>query len=59
VEVEDQGGPWTEREPSDEHGRGLVLVAALAGEGNWTIGSGTVPGSRVVWVLLDWPQEGR
>jgi two-component sensor histidine kinase len=54
LEVEDQGGAWVEREPGDDHGRGLVLVAALAGDGNWTVEDGTAPGTRVVWVWLDW-----
>jgi two-component sensor histidine kinase len=54
LEVEDQGGPWTERQAGD-HGRGLVLVAALAGDGNWVIENGNTPGTRVVWVWLDWP----
>jgi two-component sensor histidine kinase len=57
LEVEDQGGAWVEREPSDDRGRGLVIVAALAGDDNWTIDDGTAPGSRVVWVWLDWDRE--
>src|SRR5712691_5262059 len=40
LEVEDQGGPWTEREPDDERGRGLAMVASLAGDGNWVIEGG-------------------
>jgi anti-sigma regulatory factor (Ser/Thr protein kinase) len=55
LEVEDQGGPWVEKEPDEEHGRGLAMVAALAGEGNWTVDDGSTPGTRVVWVWLDWP----
>ncbi len=54
LEVEDQGGPWVEREPDEERGRGLAMVAALAGEGNWAIKAGEAPGTRVVWVRLDW-----
>lgn len=54
LEVEDQGGPWFERQAND-HGRGLVLVAALAGDGNWVVENGNAPGTRVVWVWLDWP----
>jgi serine/threonine-protein kinase RsbW len=57
LEVEDQGGPWMERDPGDEHGRGLMLVAALAGDGNWTVEDGTAPGTRVIWVWLDWPGQ--
>ena len=54
LEVEDQGGPWVQKEPDEEHGRGLAMVAALAGEGNWTVEDGSTPGTRVVWVRLDW-----
>jgi anti-sigma regulatory factor (Ser/Thr protein kinase) len=57
LEVEDQGGPWVARDPDEEHGRGLALVVALAGNENWTIESGSTPGTRVVWVWLDWPAE--
>jgi anti-sigma regulatory factor (Ser/Thr protein kinase) len=58
LEVEDQGGLWSERPSGDDHGRGLVIVGALAGEGNWTIDDGETPGTRVVWVWLDWPATG-
>lgn len=54
LEVEDQGGPWVDKGPDDEHGRGLALVDALAGEDNWLIDAGATPGTRVVWVWLDW-----
>jgi hypothetical protein len=54
LEVEDLGGPWIEREPDEESGRGLDLVTALAGEGNWAVENGSVPGTRLVWVRLDW-----
>jgi anti-sigma regulatory factor (Ser/Thr protein kinase) len=54
LEIEDQGGPWIDREPSEERGRGLALVAYLAGEGNWVVQDGGTPGTRVVWVRLDW-----
>jgi two-component sensor histidine kinase len=54
VEVEDQGGPWVERKPGEERGRGLAMVAAIAGDGNWAIEAGEAPGTRVVWVQLDW-----
>ena len=56
LEVEDQGGPWIERKPGDDHGRGLVLVSALAGDGNWTVEDGDTPGTRVVRAWLDWPE---
>jgi len=35
VEVTDRGGRWTADEHDDEHGRGLAIVAAIAGDGNW------------------------
>jgi hypothetical protein len=57
LEVEDQGGPWVEKEPDEEHGRGLALVAALAGDGNWTVDDGDTPGTRVVWVWFDWQRD--
>jgi anti-sigma regulatory factor (Ser/Thr protein kinase) len=57
LEVEDQGGSWIEQDPDDEHGRGLALVAYLAGEGNWTIEDGSTPGTRVVRARLDWTAQ--
>jgi serine/threonine-protein kinase RsbW len=58
VEVEDHGGNWTAREDQDdEHGRGLAIVAAIAGDGNWGIESGNTPRNCVVWARLDWHQE--
>jgi anti-sigma regulatory factor (Ser/Thr protein kinase) len=57
LEVEDEGGHWVKRNPDEEHGRGLAIVAALAGDGNWTVEDGNTPGSRVVWVWLDWNRE--
>ena len=55
VEVIDQGGPWTLPAGSDEQGRGLEIVAAIAGDGNWGIDGDTA--CRVVWFRLDWDQE--
>jgi anti-sigma regulatory factor (Ser/Thr protein kinase) len=58
LEVEDQGGDWTAREDQDdEHGRGLAIVAAIAGDGNWGTETGDTPHGCVVWVRLDWHQE--
>jgi hypothetical protein len=54
MEVEDQGGPWGDKPPDDEHGRGLFLVATLAGEGNWAVEDGSTPGTRVAWAQLSW-----
>ena len=39
-EVIDHGGTWTADELDDEHGRGLAIVAAVAGDGNWGIDGG-------------------
>lgn len=55
VEVIDAGGMWTQDEHDDEHGRGLAVVAAVAGDGNWGI-EGDVS-SRVAWFRLDWHQD--
>jgi serine/threonine-protein kinase RsbW len=57
LEVEDQGGPWIERDTGEEHGRGLALVACLAGEGNWMIKDGSAPGTRVVRAKLYWAAQ--
>jgi serine/threonine-protein kinase RsbW len=54
VEVIDQGGEWTADKHDDEHGRGLAVVAAIAGDGNWGIDGDSA--SRVAWFRLDWPQ---
>jgi anti-sigma regulatory factor (Ser/Thr protein kinase) len=54
AEVIDQGGTWVCDGPGDEHGRGLAIVAAVAGDGNWGIDGDAA--SRVAWFRLDWPQ---
>jgi anti-sigma regulatory factor (Ser/Thr protein kinase) len=51
LEVEDEGGPWIERVPTDEHGRGLRVVAELASD--WWIEGDEL--DRVVWARFDWP----
>jgi hypothetical protein len=35
-----------------EHGRGLAIVAAVAGDGNW--GTEGDAAGRVAWFRLDW-----
>jgi anti-sigma regulatory factor (Ser/Thr protein kinase) len=55
IEVIDQGGPWTPPAPGDEHGRGLEIVAAIAGPGNWGIDGGT--SCHVAWFRLNWHQD--
>ena len=58
VEVIDQGGPWTRPKPDDEHGRGLAIVEAIAGDGNWGIDDGAT--CRVAWFRLNWnPDPGQ
>ena len=52
VEVIDQGGAWTADALDDDHGRGLAIVAAVAGEGNWGIDGDAA--CRVAWFRLDW-----
>ena len=54
VEVVDRGGSWTDDEYDDEHGRGLSIVSAIAGDENWGIDGDEA--SRVVWFRLDWDQ---
>lgn len=53
VEVVDQGGTWAEDEYDDERGRGLGIVATVAGDGNWGIDGDER--CRTVWFRLDWP----
>jgi anti-sigma regulatory factor (Ser/Thr protein kinase) len=54
VEVADLGGAWAGAGHDDEHGRGLGIVAAVAGEGNWGIDGDDA--ARVAWFRLDWPR---
>jgi anti-sigma regulatory factor (Ser/Thr protein kinase) len=54
VEVIDEGGPWAAGKDDDEHGRGLAVVAAIAGDGNWGIEGDN--SCRIAWFRLDWPQ---
>jgi serine/threonine-protein kinase RsbW len=54
VEVIDQGGTWARDKHDDEHGRGLAVVAAVAGDGNWGIEGDT--SCRVAWFRLGWPR---
>ncbi len=53
VEVVDQGGTWAQGRDDDECGRGLEVVAATAGDGNWGIDGDET--SRAAWFRLDWP----
>ena len=55
VEIIDQGGAWTADALDNEHGRGLAIVAAVAGEGNWGIDGDAA--CRVAWFRLDWNHE--
>jgi serine/threonine-protein kinase RsbW len=52
VEVTDDGGTWTADRADDEQGRGLAIVAAIAGDGNWGIDGES--SSRAVWFRLNW-----
>lgn len=51
IEVEDQGGLWAGQAATDESGRGLHIVSALAEE--WGIEGDAQ--ARVVWGRLTWP----
>jgi serine/threonine-protein kinase RsbW len=53
IEVDDQGGRWEVRACDHEHGRGLTVVAGLAGEANWGVAGGDA--GRTVWVRFGWP----
>ncbi len=50
VEVTDPGGAWKPVGGDDEHGRGLQVVAVIAGDGNWGIEGNA--SSRVAWFRL-------
>ena len=56
VEVVDEGGAWKRNQRDDEHGRGLAVVAGIAGDGNWGIEGNS--SCRVAWFRLDWPRPG-
>ena len=52
IEVEDLGGPWRPRDPSDRP-HGLDIIQALTGPDQWgTETTGT--GRRTVWARLTW-----
>ncbi|HEX4059647.1 MAG TPA: ATP-binding protein [Streptosporangiaceae bacterium] len=53
VEVDDAGGRWEVQPCDHEHGRGLAVVAGLAGEANWGVAGGDA--GRTVWVRFGWP----
>ena len=53
VEVVDEGGAWKQDQHDDTHGRGLAVVAGIAGDGNWGIEGNSA--CRVAWFRLDWP----
>lgn len=55
VEVIDQGGAWTADAHDEEHGRGLAIVASVAGEDNWGIDGNSAV--RVAWFRLNWPES--
>jgi anti-sigma regulatory factor (Ser/Thr protein kinase) len=55
VEVIDQGGAWAADGHDEEHGRGLAIVASVAGEDNWGIDGNSA--ARVAWFRLNWPES--
>lgn len=50
-EVIDQGGTWTADQVDHEHRRGLAIVEAVAGDGNWGIDGRAE--SHAAWFRLD------
>jgi anti-sigma regulatory factor (Ser/Thr protein kinase) len=53
VEVEDQGGPWTQHACADgQHGRGLLIVSQLATD--WGV-SGNCQAGWIVWFEIACP----
>jgi anti-sigma regulatory factor (Ser/Thr protein kinase) len=52
VEIVDEGGTWAAGARDDEHGRGLGIVATVAGDGNWGIDGDAA--CRVAWFRLEW-----
>ncbi len=54
VEVEDEGGTWTQPPADPIGGHGLDVVRALASD--WGIDD--CLGSRVVWARIEWPDHG-
>jgi two-component sensor histidine kinase len=52
IEVEDMGGPWRPRTPSDRP-HGLDIVQALTGPGGWGTHA-TATGHRLTWAQLSW-----
>jgi anti-sigma regulatory factor (Ser/Thr protein kinase) len=55
VEVSDGGGRWDVRVCGAERGRGLAIVAALAGDANWGVDGDEA--ARTVWARFGWPRE--
>jgi serine/threonine-protein kinase RsbW len=56
IAVKDDGGPWIEQNPDPIRGRGLQVVATLAGTGNWGI-CYDIPHGRIVWARLAWSTD--
>jgi anti-sigma regulatory factor (Ser/Thr protein kinase) len=53
VEVEDQGGPWTQHACADgQHGRGLLIVSQLASD--WGV-TGNCQAGWIVWFEIACP----
>jgi serine/threonine-protein kinase RsbW len=53
IEVEDNGGPWTEPAPGTGRSHGLDIIRALTSD--WGIDGDYR--SRVVWARIDWPDR--
>jgi two-component sensor histidine kinase len=56
IEVEDSGGRWIAGTPNGVRGRGLDIVAALTGPGNWGVNGDA--GGRTVWARISMAEHG-
>jgi hypothetical protein len=54
IEVEDNGGTWTDPVPDPSRGHGLDIIRALAAD--WGIDGDYR--TRTVWARIDWPEHG-
>lgn len=53
IEVEDNGGTWTDPVPDPSRGRGLDIIRALTAD--WGIDGDYR--TRTVWARIDWPKH--
>jgi two-component sensor histidine kinase len=53
IQVEDNGGTWTDPVPDPSRGHGLDIIRALAAD--WGIDGDSR--TRTVWARIDWPKR--